>query len=53
MRVVDQDADTDVGTEGILTDWDMSKHKDQLSNDATQDGRSVSIAHYIVITICC
>ncbi|KAI0091424.1 hypothetical protein BDY19DRAFT_1046438 [Irpex rosettiformis] len=42
MRVIDQDVEDDnlVPVKGILNDWDLARHKDDLGNDATQVGRS-------------
>ena len=43
MYVVNQDDDEDSDIEGILIDWDLCKYKSDLSQKATQYGRSVSI----------
>ena len=43
MRIVNQDDDEDNDIEGILIDWDLCKYKDDLSQKATQHGRSVSV----------
>ena len=45
MYVVNQDDDDDEDNdiEGILIDWDLCKYKSDLSQKATQYGRSVSI----------
>lgn len=40
MFVVDQDNTTSI-IDGILNDWDLCKHKDDLELESTQNGRSV------------
>ncbi|KAI0090941.1 hypothetical protein BDY19DRAFT_665334 [Irpex rosettiformis] len=42
MLMVNQDAhdDVSVSVRGMLMDWDMSKHRDDLKDEATQGGRS-------------
>ncbi|KAI0090919.1 hypothetical protein BDY19DRAFT_664088 [Irpex rosettiformis] len=53
MLIVNQDAhdDVSVSVRGMLIDWDLSKHRDDLKNEATQAGRSGTWAFMSAISL--